>query len=102
MINWKQKSPMDMANRIVACDILRSIGPEKIAMIKDDVLKNSFLLPCVDDKDKEYFEIDWKFVIFEMTDYQMGKLMENFQPKEKEKEEPKKVLLYDGKGSQIK
>lgn len=101
MINWKQKSPIEMANRIVACDILRSIGAEKIAMIKDEKLKNVFLLPCIDDNDKEYFEIDWKFVIFEMTDYQMGKLMDNFQPKQKEKEEPKKSLLVDAKGQAI-
>lgn len=85
-MDWKNKSPLDMANRVVSCSIIRSIGAEKVSMIKDEKIKNSFLLPCINDEGKEYFEIDWEFVLFDATEHQIGLLLDNFQPKQKKKE----------------
>jgi len=84
-MGWKGKSPLEMANRIVACDILRSIGPQKINMIEDEKIKNPFLVFVLNDKNEEIPEIDWEFVIFEATEFQIGKVIGEFQPKRKEK-----------------
>lgn len=96
MINWKQKSPIEMANRIVAADIVRSITANKIAGIKDEKLRDLFLLPLVDEEGEEYYDVDWHFVIFEATDHQIGKLIYSFSPTKKN--DKVKSLILDKNG----
>jgi len=107
-MNWKQKQPRDMVNRIIACNIIREIGVEKIEKISDKKLKEVFLLPCTDEEGKDYNEIDWKAMIFTITDHEIRKLIDAFQPapkdkpEEKNKEEPKtKMKLVDKHGKEI-
>lgn len=96
--SWRKKTPIDMANRVVACDIIKSIGSEKIQKIPDNKLREVFLLPVVDENGGEGFEIDWEFIIFEATEYQIGKLLDWFIPVKKKKEP--KILGKDGKSLQ--
>jgi len=102
MINWKSKSPIELANRMVACDIIRTISSSKIQDIDDEKLRKAFLLPYEDDEGNKYSEIDWEFVLFYATEYQIGSLLEKFQPRQKnKKEEKKKSLLVNAHGKEI-
>jgi hypothetical protein len=93
MINWKQKGPIELANRMVACDMIREVGAVNISKIKDERLANEFLVEYENEEGKSFFEIDWKFVLFGATEHQIGKLLDMFKPK--------KSNLVDKDGKQI-
>ena len=80
-INLRNQTPMQNINRILFCQSLKEIGVEKIEALnrKHEV----FLLPCEDEENGTYNVIDWEFVLFEATHYQMADLLSHFERKAK-------------------
>ena len=95
-MSWRTKNPMDMANRMVACHMIKEIGAEKIRQ-GDQEIADTFLLPVANEEGKEYDDIDWEFVLFQATDFQLNKLFAQFERKPKsnlivEEDKPKLII----------
>jgi hypothetical protein len=89
---WRTKNPMELANRMIACHMIKEIGVaniEKLAGI-DDTTMNLFLLPIVGEDDNVTNEIDWETVLFKCSDLQLSALFAHFEPKKKE---PKSSII---------
>jgi hypothetical protein len=83
---WRMESPMVMANKMVACYMLQEIGVENLEKLPDEKLKELFLKPIEEEEDGKFVEkneIDWEFVLFRATNFQLSEVFGNFQPKEK-------------------
>lgn len=75
-------NPIQLAERMLACHILREIGPEKIRKGNQDYA-NLFLITVAEEEiTKE--EIDWEFVLFNATNFQIDNLLNQFEKKKKE------------------
>ena len=80
-INLRQQLPIQNIERIMFCQSIKEIGVEKIESLNRK--HEPFLLHMVSEEGVEYNEIDWEFILFEATSYQMGELLDNFIAKPK-------------------
>ena len=83
---WRMESPMVMANKMVVCYMLQEIGVENLEKLPDEELKELFLKPIEEEENGKFVEkneIDWEFVLFRATNFQLSQVFGNFQPKEK-------------------
>ncbi len=83
---WRHASPIFMANKTIACFTLQEIGVKNLMLIPDKRLKDLFLNSYIENGENgeeiEVFEIDWEFVLFCATDYEIGKVLDFFQSKQ--------------------
>lgn len=96
IINLRQQTPPQLVDRLLCIQFIKEIGAEKINMIEDKYLKQSFL-KYVEEEDVSLTpEIDWEFSLFQATTLQFSKLFSNFMPtKEKEIPEPKERIIIE-------
>lgn len=96
MVNYRTAS-LDVANyRTKVCQLIKEIGADNIIALGEDGY--AFLIQH-QDEDGVYHEIDWEFILFDATEFQLNKLINRFQVKTVEskiedtaKEVVKKVL----------
>jgi len=82
-INLRKLHPMQIVERALFAQSLKEIGVEKLVQL--DKVHHVFLVTYVDDAgNPTEQEIDWEFVLFEATSYQMNQLLNCFIPKPKE------------------
>jgi hypothetical protein len=96
IINLRKQTPMELVDRLLCIQFIKEIGAEKIDMIEDKYLKQSFLKYIEEEDGTLTPEIDWEFSLFQATSLQFSKLFHNFTPtKEKEIPEPKERIIIE-------
>lgn len=84
LISYRNKHPMILVNRMLAIQMLREIGAEKINMLEDK--HHKFIMEEIDENDEAKIVIDWEFALFYATDHQIEELSANFVKKVAEAE----------------
>lgn len=80
-INLRDQPALRNMERIMFCQAIREIGVGKIEGLEKR--HHAFLLPVTSEEGTNYNEIDWEFVLFGATQYQMNELLECFVHKPK-------------------
>lgn len=75
-IDLTKQLPIQNIERILACQKIREIGPEKIKQL--DRKHEPFLIECIGDNNLVYDIIDWEFAIFQATNHQLAELLTQF------------------------
>lgn len=84
-INLRTLSPMQIVQRGIFCQIAREIGANQIMMT--DAKNHVFVIEYNGDTEEPEYEVDYEFILFKATQYQMERLLACFQPKQKDKED---------------
>ena len=89
MIDWKNgRTAQDIIDRMLGLQLIKDVGAVRISEIEDEILKGQFLIEILEgEDDRVTYAIDWGFVLFFATEYQIESLLRLFDviPKPKKK-----------------
>ena len=92
MINLRKQHPLQLVERLLFCQSIKEIGIEKILMLNKP--QQVFLTEVIVD-DKSTYEIDWEFIIFEATSFQMNSLLACFTQKPVVPEPKERIIIEE-------
>lgn len=94
-MNFRKKSPFDLASRLFMLEALRKHDPVAVRKLAPNMVK-FYTVTDDNNKEEEVNEIDWEYCIFEAPDFELGRVLTTLDPEKiNTKDLTEKEMLID-------